>query len=82
MHYGECSCYQDCKNIEIKTIVLEEHDYVIIGMNQFDAEKFFNVRFLSASGRSMLITCCSLFYLTGLREGRQQGVEKEEKMCL
>ncbi|KAM1683539.1 hypothetical protein ACFXTN_031696 [Malus domestica] len=47
MHYGESSCYQGCKNIEIKTVVLEEPDCVMILVNWFDAESF-HFKFLSA----------------------------------
>ena len=48
MHYGECSCYQGYKNIEIKVVVLEEPDCVMTWMNWFDTEKF-HVRFLSTA---------------------------------
>ena len=41
MHYGECPCYLGCINIEIKTVILEELDCVIILMNWFDVESYF-----------------------------------------
>ena len=37
------------KNIKIKTVVLKEPNCVMIWMNWFDAEKFFNIRFLGAA---------------------------------
>ena len=54
MHYGECPCCQGCKNIEIKTVVLEEFDCVMILMNWFGAENyFFNFGFPSLK----LVSC-------------------------
>ena len=75
MHYGECSCYQGCKNIKIKTVVLKEPDCMMIWMNWFDAEKF-QRQIPKRNGRSVLITCCSLFYLTRRRRGPAARVEK------
>ena len=61
------------KNIDIKTVVLIQPDCVMIWMNWFDAENFFNVRFL----RTVVGACCSLFYLT--RRERAGGKKKREK---
>ena len=80
MHHGECSCYQGLQNIELKTVVWKEPDCVMIWMNWFDAEKNLQHQIPTRSGRSVLITCCGLFYLT---EGLGPAAERERReMCV
>ena len=77
MHHDECSCYQGCKNIELKAVGLKEPDCVMIWMNWFYAENFFDRQIPKRISKNVLITYCGLFYLT---KGEGCGKEKRERL--